>query len=142
MFLRFPLSLLLLKTLIGPNCTGPAFEILPKFERSPALLVDHEGPVATAQPSAPTCSSRSWPRRDLPRDIAVVRARASLSCCIRSLEAYMACELKHEIQCKQNLRLRVIGKASEAQPLGREAGISTHAIQSHPVYSQYEHANR
>ena len=49
-------SLLLLKMLVGPNCIGPLafFDILPKFERSPVLLVGCEEPEATAQPSGPT----------------------------------------------------------------------------------------
>ena len=53
---RLPLSLLLLKTLVGPNCIGPlaVFDILPKFERYPALLLGREEPEATAQPSGPT----------------------------------------------------------------------------------------
>ena len=52
---RLPPSLLL-KTLEGPNCIGPLafFNILPKFERSPALLLGREEPKATAQPSGPT----------------------------------------------------------------------------------------
>ena len=53
---RLPLTLLLLKTLVGPNCIGPLafFDILPKFERSPALLLSREELEATAQSSEPT----------------------------------------------------------------------------------------
>ena len=42
------------KTLVGPKVIAPPFEILPKFERSPALFVGLDGPDATAHPSGPT----------------------------------------------------------------------------------------
>ena len=54
--LRLPPSPLLLNTPAGPNYIGKLtiFDILPKFERSPALLLGREEPEATAQPSGPT----------------------------------------------------------------------------------------
>jgi hypothetical protein len=74
----------LLETLLGLKLMPPElFVIFPNCEKSPAFGGGRgTAPPATAQPSGPTCvpsPPRSPPRREPPRDIAMVRWEALAS---------------------------------------------------------------
>ena len=78
------------KTLLGPKVIGWPLLILPKLERSPALVETGLALPATAQPSGPCSISvpRRCPRFELVRDILLCLFKASFSCKALSFAAW------------------------------------------------------